>query len=212
MIEIIDLGINNVASVRSSIQSVYRGSVRVINNPGHSEGPRLIVIPGTGAFGAAIEQIDSIGFRDFINTKSRDPETFIVGICLGMQLLGTSSEESPGVAGLGLVEAKTDLLPTFPGPDGRRPHVGWATINPGKPGDFEDSSDSHSLDVYFSHSFHLVPESPQYELLVSLRGNLPFVAGIRAGRVAGFQFHPEKSSQTGISIIRSLVSWSNLED
>ena len=212
MIEIIDLGINNVASVRSSIQSIYRGSVRVITKPEDSENPRLIVIPGTGAFGAAIEQIDTMGFRGFIQTKYKETKTFILGICLGMQLLGTSSEESPGVAGLGLVEAKTDSLPTFAGPDGRRPHVGWATINPGKPGDFADSSDSHSRDVYFSHSFHLVPESPRYELLVSLRGDIPFVAGIRAGQVAGFQFHPEKSSQTGLSIIQSIVRWSNLED
>lgn len=210
MIEVISLGLNNLNSVLSAIESRTKEDVRAITSAEESKNPRLMVLPGTGAFGSAAIGLRTQGFFELIPDSLKDPQFFFAGICLGMQLLATKSEESPGAVGLGVLPAEVQRLEDFSGPDGRVPHVGWASLVR------EDQShfgEMHSMgDVYFSHSYHLVANENSIETIHVDYGSRRFLAAIRFGNISGYQFHPEKSSATGLAFIDDLLKWSQIEN
>jgi glutamine amidotransferase len=138
-----------------------------------------------------------------------DQGTRIVGICLGMQLLGTSSAESEGINGLNLISARIDHLP-FDQKE-KIPHIGWASAN------IENNTSNFiSLategDFYFVHSYQLVPSNTEEILTTTPFGNHNFVSSIISKNILGVQFHPEKSGTKGRIFVSEIIDWARNED
>ena len=204
-IEIIDIGINNLVSVAKAFQNAEPNaniSVRSeASNHDAKETPEIIVLPGVGNFGAAIEIIDQNGLRDYIHTKVNKGSK-LIGICLGMQLLGNSSEEAIEKSGLSLISGQTVKLPTTKSE--RIPNVGWQNLIPAK--DTNLKSMYENLDYYFTHSYHFVPSEDLDILSRSSYGSQQFVSAVSKENIIGLQFHPEKSGQIGARLINELVN------
>ena len=167
-----------------------------LSNLGLLEDCDLIVLPGTGNFGAATSimrrwEIDS-RIRDY--TKLGGP---VLGLCLGMQLLFDSSEESPGSKGLGLIGGSVNTLPTN---SVSRVHIGWSetVVDPY----VAKSTGYDLLEVYYVHSYHCRPIDSSVVTYVSNFAGSEVVAGVRQDNLVGLQFHPEKSSKAGSIILR----------
>ena len=212
MIEILNLGINNIRSVVSAVESQTTRNVRVITAPNESRSPQLMILPGTGSFGAGTEVLRRSGLGDLILEHLNKEDFFLAGICLGMQLLGEASDESPGATGLGVIKASVTRLPELQDRNGRVPHVGWESITREHSEDFKNISIDGIGDVYFSHSYQLQVSGKEPELLWATSPAREFVAAIRQNNVSGYQFHPEKSSKAGLTFLKELLGWSHIEN
>ena len=212
MIEVVNLGLNNLGSITSALVASTTAPIRTIAFADESESPRLVILPGTGSYGTAMGVLEKRGFRDLIADYGSRSSVFIAGICLGMQLLGQTSEESLGVNGLGLVEGSVQRLPEFGGVDGRVPHVGWAELEGLTATPSFRFGNQGGRDVYFSHSYHLVLNDPAVDLLTVSRADTRFTGAFRTGNLTGYQFHPEKSSVFGLEIISEMLRWAGIEN
>ena len=202
-IEVIDLGINNISSVVRALNQQDNVRVTVVQTASDSNEPSLLVLPGLGYYEKGIHALETKGFRSLL-VNAATADTPIAGICLGMQLLGDSSEESPTAEGLGLIQGKCLRFPILK--EERVPNVGWNSTFLQKNQD-EFSSLNSGSDFYFVHSYYFSPESNSDILSTTKYGNMEFPSSILRNRVAGFQFHPEKSSQAGRKLISDLVEW-----
>lgn len=209
MIEILSFGLNNLSSVKNGLEAVGEKQVRVISEASQSQQPDLIILPGTGHFGAATRELSSRGYSDLIGAAYSRGTSKIFGICLGFQLLFDTSDESPGEKGLGLVAGRVHKLSQHDGCQERVPRVGWAPIlSNGAETVFHDALGS---DVYFSHSYYSVPEAPQPHSLHSPHCKDKILVGFLGERIGGFQFHPERSSKAGLTLLASISKWSDSE-
>ena len=157
-----------------------------------------LVLPGVGAFGDCMKNLNRLGLtkpiRDFIGSKKP-----FLGICLGLQVLFEHSEESPDVDGFGMFKGKVIKFPFSKDHRLKVPHMGWNQIrfNP-------DSSILRGIEqeswFYFVHSFYVYPENSELDLITSNYGT-DFTAGIEKDNVFACQFHPEKSSDLGLKIL-----------
>lgn len=207
---IIDLGINNLTSVQRAFSVPLKpsDSLTVIEDDSNIEQPDLIILPGLGSFGAGMMALRERKLIEKIK-KWNHEGTKVVGICLGMQLLGSYSEESKGVVGLDLVASKIERLPG--NQSERIPHTGWAETDRAF-----DSQPFPSLqsqgDFYFVHSYHLIPVNNDEVLSRTPFGGTSFVSGVLSKNILGVQFHPEKSGGKGKSLISEIVQWARSED
>jgi imidazole glycerol-phosphate synthase subunit HisH len=202
-VEVLDLGINNLASLCRGLGEAGVVGLRTISNAEESVGADLLVLPGVGAYGAAVNELEARGLDRTVKEHVA-AGGLLFGVCLGMQLLGSSSDESPGYAGLGLVPGTVHKLIATEG--SRVPNMGWSGVSPTALADPFPTL-SKSLDFYFVHSFALVPDDPSDILLTSEFGSRSFVSGILRGNVLGMQFHPEKSSRAGNQLLVDVVEW-----
>ena len=209
-VAIIDLGINNLTSVQRacSIPLKSTDSLTVIEDDSNIEQPDLIILPGLGSFGAGMAALRERKLIEKIR-KWNHEGTKVVGICLGMQLLGSYSEESKGVEGLDLIASRIERLP---GNQGERiPHTGWAETDLAL-----DSQPFPALqsqgDFYFVHSYHLIPVNNEEVLARTPFGSTSFVSGVLSSNILGVQFHPEKSGGKGKSLILEILQWARSED
>ena len=207
-IEILDLGINNIKSVVSVFQEQLQitDTLSVICDSSESKSPDLLVLPGLGSFGFGMAEIRKRNFDNLI-FHSTNKRVRLVGICLGMQLLGNSSEESPGVVGLGLIEGSSKKLVRQN--KERIPNIGWAPTTPSARNDF--LSLSKDRDFYFVHSYTLEPVDSTNILCSTRYGEAEFVSGVISEEVIGFQFHPEKSAKAGAELISEVIAWGKYE-
>ncbi len=212
MIEIINLGLNNLNSVVTALEACTKTEIKIIENAAESRFPQLIVLPGTGSFGAAAKKLDEEGFGQLLAQMAAEKHGYIVGVCLGMQLFSEHSEESPGAKGLGILPGAVRKLEEFPGPLGRVPHVGWATLVRDNQHTFEGIPPDKLRDVYFSHSYHLELAQDDAETLRVEDGQRSFIAAVRFTNLTGYQFHPEKSSECGLGFIAEMLRWSGIEN
>lgn len=210
MIEIISLGLNNLTSLKSAVEEVHGREVRVISRAEESESPHLFILPGTGNFGAAAREMGNRGFADLLRRTTQESSSKIFGICLGLQLLFESSEESPGSDGLGLVSGSVRRLVSEKRCVDRVPRVGWAAIY-GVSGDNVFGAQLES-DVYFSHSYHATPEGLTTNVLVSPHCDGSIFVGFLDDVLGGFQFHPERSSRVGLELMSVVLKWARCED
>jgi len=212
MIEIVNLGLNNLGSIMSAFASSTKAPIKVVESVSDTDAPRLLVLPGTGSFGVAMGVLEERGLRDAMKDYREQPSVFIVGICLGMQLFAEKSEESPGVRGIGLVSGDVRRLAIFDGLDGRVPHVGWAGLEGLGSAESFIFDDKTQRDVYFSHSYHLVLNDSQADVLTVSRGDTRFIGAFRKNNLSGYQFHPEKSSSFGLHVLSEMLRWAGIED
>ena len=202
-VEVLDLGINNLKSLVLALQRAGADSVDVIQDANQSSLSALLVLPGVGSFGAAMAELEKRSYRELIEAQVASG-TPILGICLGMQLLGRASEETPGVKGLGLVQGISKLLPRVQGM--RVPNVGWYSTDLAR-SDSPFRSLASQRDFYFVHSFHFLPDEPTDILCSSTYGTSTFIAGIQHEGVVGLQFHPEKSADVGGLLLQEIIGW-----
>jgi glutamine amidotransferase len=203
LVGILDLGINNLTSVQKGFSAALRlnDKIVVIDQGESEERPDLLILPGLGKFAAGMMALHERNLVEKIRNWSMQ-ETKVVGICLGMQLLGVHSDESPGVEGLSLIDSVVRRLPIEVGE--RIPHIGWAEV-------IKSSHDEHfpSLksqgDFYFVHSFHLLPINETEILTTTPFGKDFFVSSVLSGNILGVQFHPEKSGMNGIKLIKNFL-------
>jgi glutamine amidotransferase len=202
-IGIIDLGINNLNSVFKSFTENIgpKDNLEVLTQSGNYKKLDLLVLPGLGKFGSGMNSLAKNGFQEII-FQQVDAGSKVLGICLGMQLLGSNSEESPEIKGLDLIKSFIQRLPKLP--KEKVPHTGWASTYSNS-GLFPSLTSSG--DFYFVHSYHMVPKDPNNILCTSPFGSIDFVSAIQFENVLGFQFHPEKSGKKGKQLILEVLNW-----
>lgn len=199
MIAIIDYDAGNIKSVEKALQ--YLGEETcVTRNPEEILAAEKVILPGVGAFGDAMQKLHQYGLVEVIKevVNRRKP---LLGICLGLQLLFESSEESPGVEGLGILKGKIVRFPEDAGV--KIPHVGWNSLQYPNSGKLFVNVPENAF-VYFVHSYYLKAEDPQIVTASAWYGT-PIHASVEKDQVFACQFHPEKSSETGLRILKNFV-------
>ena len=197
-IAIIDYGCGNILSLKNALVACGQEPV-VVNQPSMLHDFDIVFLPGVGAFQTAHTKLEESGFRkpiiEFVANKNKT----LIGICVGMQLLGQTSEEADeGSLGLGIFDFKVQQLK--PTDRLRLPNMGWAPVTFSK-----ISYKEFDGDYYFVHSY-AVPWSREYTLAKANYGSSQFSAAIFNGvNVFGFQFHPEKSHKLGLALMLSMV-------
>lgn len=210
-IEILDLGINNLNSVVFAVDQTKndQDSLKVTRFPSENKSDsRLILLPGLGSFQSGSESLNSSGLSSYIK-NSLENGSYLLGICLGMALLGNSSEESKGFRGLGIIEGESKKLRKESGE--RVPHNGWSEVELTK-ASTRFSSLSQNKDFFFVHSYEFVPKFVEDILTLTPYGARKFVSGVKNDRAIGFQFHPEKSSTIGRKLLKDVLEWSRDEN
>ena len=199
MIAIVDYGVGNLFSLASSLQALGLDSA-VTGDPGAIRAADKVILPGVGAFGDAKARLDESGLAPVLREEAeRKP---LLGICLGMQLLFDRSFEYGEHPGLGLVPGQVaDLRGDLADKTLKVPHMGWNSL--------EILRDDPLLKyfkngeyVYYVHSFY-AKDCAGNTLAVSRYGNVPVTGVVRRGNVYGAQFHPEKSGDAGLRLLRA---------
>lgn len=200
MIAIIDYDAGNIKSVEKAIH--YLGEQAVITRDRETIlAADKVILPGVGAFGDAMAKIRSYGLEEVIH-EVVDKGTPFLGICLGLQLLFESSEESVGVKGLGLLKGKIVKIPDNQGL--KVPQIGWNSLKYPNKGRLFAGLDEDSY-VYFVHSYYLKAEEP--EIVVATTDYATLIhAAVEKGNIFACQFHPEKSSDVGLKILENFIA------
>lgn len=195
MIAVIDYGAGNLKSVEKAFEFLGY-NVCITSDKDVIASASKVVLPGVGSFGDAMNNIRARKLENTILDSIQSGKPFL-GICLGLQLLFESSEESSGVTGLGVLKGKIVKIPKA---DGLKiPHMGWNSIDIVKPGGlFKDIKDNPF--VYFVHSYYMLPED---DACVSARVSYGSVLDIAVSRnnLLAAQFHPEKSGSIGLKML-----------
>lgn len=199
MIYIVDIGLGNIASVKNMFERLGVSSVRA-TEPRECSSSDQFVLPGIGSFDEGVRLLHNSGWFEFLAAL---PETtHILGICLGMQLLGRSSEEG-NAEGLGRVDAS---FRRFIDSDARVPHMGWNRVHPEPSPDQVFDPTWVEWRYYFTHSYHAVC-GERAVTIGTTRHGVEFTSAYRQGNTRGVQFHPEKSHRFGMSLLKR---WSEL--
>ena len=200
MVAIIDYDAGNIRSVEKAVR--YLGKeVTVTSEPEEILAADRVILPGVGAFGDAMKRLHAMGLVEVIR-QAADRGTPFLGICLGLQLLFEKSEESPGVPGLGLLQGEILRLPELPGL--KVPHIGWNSLKYPNPGRLFRGIPKDSC-VYFVHSYYLKAQDEGIVTATTEYGTLVH-ASVESGNRFACQFHPEKSSETGLTILENFLS------
>jgi glutamine amidotransferase len=195
MIAIIDYGMGNLRSVQKGLEHVGFKAV-VTRDVSEIDAARGVVLPGVGAFSACMENLDKFGLIEPIQEIVRRKKPFL-GICLGLQLLFSESEEFGKQKGLDLFAGK--VVGFHAEENLKVPHMGWNRIEKKKESPFLEGIVSGDY-VYFVHSFYVVPDESSIVATKTDYGN-SFVSSIATDRLFACQFHPEKSQELGLRIL-----------
>ena len=197
---IIDYGVGNVHSVYNALNELgYK--VSVSSNEKDLDNAAALILPGVGAFGAAVEQLKRNGLTDKLNEQVINKKKPIIGICLGMQLLADSSEENGFHQGLGWIPGlvkKLELPAEF-----KIPHVGWNNAVVKKNCAMFDRLDNEP-NFYFDHSYHF--ECDLKYIAATCSYGKEVVAAVNHENISGVQFHPEKSQVNGLKLFRGFLN------
>ena len=199
MIGIIDYDAGNLKSVEKALH--YLGKeVIVTRDPEQLRQVDKVILPGVGAFGDAMAKLKEYHLDTLIHEIADSGKPFL-GICLGLQLLFEESEESPGVEGLGILKGKIKRIPDE---DGLKvPHIGWNSLHLEHNGRLFQNIPENSY-VYFVHSYYLEAQDPEI-IKASTEYGVHIHASVEKGNVFACQFHPEKSSETGLQILKNFA-------
>ena len=195
-VAVVDYGAGNLISIRNALQ-LLGAEVNVAGAPGQLEGAEVILVPGVGASEAAMGRLRRQGLVEPIVERVR-AGTWFVGVCLGLQLLFETSHED-GARMLGLLEGDVEVIPDAPS----LPHIGWNRLRiqrqhpvlAGLP---------DGTPAYFVHSYVPVPRDPEVIVAETEHGGR-FASLVARDRILGFQFHPERSGQDGLRMLRNTL-------
>lgn len=201
MLAVIDYGAGNLRSVLHALKHLKAENVQVVQALSQMEGAEKIILPGVGAFGAGMEKLHEQNLIDPIREAVADGIPYL-GICLGMQFLFDYSDEMGQHEGLGILPGQVTRFPDFE--DLKVPHMGWNTLNATK-GSALLGELPETPYAYFVHSYYCVPDNAD-DVLITVDYGLPFTAAVERDNVYGVQFHPEKSQQVGIQILKNFLT------
>lgn len=199
MVAIIDYDAGNIKSVEKAVKALGADSI-VTREKNDILTASHVILPGVGAFGDAMEKLHGYGLTDVIKEVTERGTPFL-GICLGLQLLFESSEESEGVRGLSILPGKIVRIPESK--DIKIPHIGWNSLSYPNEGRLFSGISEGSY-VYFVHSYYLRADEPGIVTGVTEYG-VSIHASVEKGNIFACQFHPEKSSETGMKILRNFL-------
>ncbi len=199
MIAIIDYDAGNLKSVEKALKFIGEEAL-ITRDKEEILNADKVILPGVGSFGDAMEKLKKYDLIDTIHQVVDDKKPFL-GICLGLQLLFEKSDESDGVAGLGILEGEILRIPDEPGL--KIPHIGWNSLrfmNDGRL--FKGIEDDEY--VYFVHSYYLRAKDPSIVKAVTEYSTI-IDASVEKDNVFACQFHPEKSGDVGLKILRNFA-------
>ncbi len=199
MIAIIDYGMGNPGSILNMFKRI---GVEASITSSHDEiqNAEKLLLPGVGAFDAAMTRIQNTGLREILEQKVIDDHAPILGICLGMQLLTRGSEEGE-LPGLGWIPAQAKRFSVKS--DIKVPHMGWNIATPNKPSMLTGNLPAESR-FYFVHSYYVVADEPQHSILRTTY-DIEFDSAIQRDNIFGAQFHPEKSHKFGMKLLKNFA-------
>lgn len=196
-ISIVDYGVGNLKSVANAL--AYLGEeCRVTHDPAELERSSAVILPGVGSFPAGMDKLSSSGLDRCVIEQGRKKP--VLGICLGMQLMLERGEEVRPCSGLGVLKGRAARIPTAL----KLPHIGWNTLAFPNPCPLFQGLEEGTA-VYFVHSFSAQDTDPGQVAAVTDYGG-PVTAALWKGNFFGCQFHPEKSGEAGLAILRNFVA------
>ena len=199
MITIIDYGMGNIGSINNMFRRIGVDTL-VTSDPEAIKRARKVVLPGVGAYDAAVKRIDGLGLRELLRKKALVDKVPFLGICLGMQLLVNESEEGTA-KGLGLIPGNAIRFPKHN--TLKVPHMGWNSVEI-----IQGNALTAHLDpkprFYFVHSYFVQAENPK-DVTMRSRYGQDFDAGLGHNNIFGTQFHPEKSHKFGMALLKGFV-------
>lgn len=201
LLGLVDYGSGNLRSVQRAIEHAG-GECTHVQCESHTTGCAALVVPGVGSFGDCARQLRETGLWAVIKSWIGADKPYL-GICLGYQLLFDSSEESPGVEGLGALRGKVVHFPKSSGL--KIPHMGWNQLHIRKPSDSLITGLGENPDFYFVHSYYPVPEDDAV-VTTTCNYGVEFAASVTKGNLSAVQFHPEKSQELGLKMLRNFIS------
>lgn len=199
MITVLDYDAGNIKSVEKALDFLGE-EVKITRDREEILSADGVILPGVGAFGDAMEKLHQYGLVDVIH-EVVDRQIPFLGICLGLQLMFESSEETPGVEGLHLLDGKIRRIPAAE--ELKIPHIGWNDLTFPNEGRLFRGVEEHSY-VYFVHSYYLEAADPSIVTATTEYGTL-IHASVEKGNIFACQFHPEKSSRVGMKILQNFI-------
>jgi len=209
-VAVIDYGVGNMLSVQRGLEHCG-AKVNFTADPEKILASKRVVLPGVGAFANAMQALESLGLVAVIRELAQR-KTPLLGICLGMQLLFEESEEFGLTKGLGLIPGRVIAVPTHAlnGETQKIPHIGWSSLQYSNIKKKWDGSVLHDTQpgsaAYFVHSFMAIPHFGEHRLADCIYGGHRVSAVIACNQIFGCQFHPEKSGEVGIKVLRRFIS------
>ena len=201
MIAIVDYGVGNLFSLASSVRSLGL-EVTITRNAADLRAADHILLPGVGAFADAMDKLTATGLVPVL--KEETQHTPLLGICLGMQLLFDKSYEFGEHEGLGLIPGQVcPLAPDLTDPALKVPHIGWNALDITRPDDPLFKYVQNGEYVYYVHSFYA--KGCAASTLATSEYSIPVTGAVRRGLVYGTQFHPEKSGDTGLRLLKAFA-------
>ena len=199
MIAIIDYDAGNIKSVEKAISALGAEAV-LTRDPQQILTAEKVILPGVGSFGDAMEKLHGYGLVDVIKKVVEQKKPFL-GICLGLQLLFERSDESEGVEGLGILKGEIVRIPDAP--EIKIPHIGWNSLKFPREGRLFQGLEEDSY-VYFVHSYYL-KAADESIVTATTDYSTRIHASVEKDNVFACQFHPEKSSDVGLTILKNFL-------
>jgi glutamine amidotransferase len=201
VVAVIDYGMGNIRSVAKAVEHVADVQVRVTNDADSICSSERVIFPGVGALRDCMSELHRLELDDVIRQCAQTRP--FLGICLGMQALLERSEENGGTAGFGIIAG--DVRRFMPVPGLKIPHMGWNQVHqlqdhPLWRGIAQDSR------FYFVHSYYVAPRDEHVAVATSEYGQT-FVAALGRDNLFATQFHPEKSQQVGLRLLKNFIDW-----
>ncbi|GAB1421291.1 imidazole glycerol phosphate synthase subunit HisH [Anaerolineales bacterium] len=200
MLAVIDYGAGNLRSVLHALRYLNAQDVKIVEKAADLQGADKIILPGVGAFGAGMHELAKRGLDKAV-IEAVHQGTPYLGICLGMQFLFEHSDEMGIHKGLGILPGRVVRFPESS--ELKIPHMGWNTLTMNRESALLDQIQAKDY-AYFVHSYYCVPEN-EADILITVDYGIPFTAAVQREHVYGVQFHPEKSQQTGLTILSNYL-------
>jgi len=198
-IAIVKYGMGNIASVQKAINKLGYTTI-ITNNHDEIKKSDLILLPGVGSFKKGMENLREFGLVDLLTEEVLVNKKPFLGICLGMQLLALTGTEPEVVNGLGWIDGEVVKIES---PKGLRvPHLGWNSVSSILKDDFYSEFDGQ--DYYFIHSYHFRVANKN-EVVLTVPYDLDLVAAVQKDNIFAMQFHPEKSQDAGMKLLKKII-------
>ena len=197
MITIINYGMGNLGSVTNMLKK-NGVHCKITSDINEIEQAKKIILPGVGAFDAAVSRIDELNLRPVLTYKAKEQKIPFLGICLGMQLLTRGSEEGV-IKGLNFVPAQTIKFKFEKDSDLKIPHMGWNFVKENTKSKLTEGF-TNEYRFYFIHSYYVLCDKPENSILKTTHG-VEFDSAIQHENIYGAQFHPEKSHKYGMHLL-----------